>query len=190
MPGWHFPGVFLQVKSKLINCSAPSAAKGAGSTWGETPAALRNGPGVPVTFPQRCQRDTGNRKPAGFIGQLNQASAEPFQLLSAEPQHSAGLFATTAPTQSPGQGELPPSHSVNSARLSVLLLRAEHLENVPRAKQSQSEPWLCSGRKGAEPARPWCSVAAGSKGHCSQNQSLLQHERAVLQTSGNISLLR
>lgn len=118
---------FLQVKSELINCSAASAAKGDGSTWAETPAAPRNGPDAPVTFPQSCQRDTGNRKPAGFIGQLNQASAEPFQLLSAEPQHSAGLFATTAPTWSPGQGELPPSHGGSSARLSVLLLRAEHL---------------------------------------------------------------
>lgn len=121
------------MKSELINCSPASAAKGDGNTWWVTPAALQNGPGVPVTFPQRCQRDTGSRKPAGFIGQLNQASAEPFQLLSAEPEHSAGLLDTTAPTQSPGQGAF--SHSLNSARLSAFLLRAEHLENVPRAEQ-------------------------------------------------------
>lgn len=128
------------MKSELINCSAASAARGDGSTWGEAPAALQNGPGAPVTFPERCQRDTGNRKPAGFIGQLNQASAEPFQLLCAEPQLSAGLFATTAPTQSPGQGELPPLHSPNSALsseiLSVFLLGAEHLENVPGVEQT------------------------------------------------------
>lgn len=109
------------MKSELINCSAPSAARGDGSTRGETPAARRNGPGAPVTFPQRCQRDTGTGKPAGFIGQLNQASAEPFQLLSAKPQLSAGLFATTAPTRSPGQGELPPLHSPNSALSSEML---------------------------------------------------------------------
>lgn len=166
------------MKSELINCSPPSAAKGDGSTWGETPAAPRNGPGAPVTFPQRCQRDTGNRKPAGFIGQLNQASAEPFQLLSAEPQHSAGLFATTAPTHSPEQGELPPSHSVNSAQLSVFLLRTEHLENVPRAEQNTECALAVLRQEGSraspDPGAVWLlapkAIAHKSNRSCSTNE--------------------